>query len=72
MAEAKICDICKKPIKAKQSLLFNSSIYSQYFVKIKRLEEGFSLAGAFRKSEVLDVCPECMEKFIEFAREKVE
>lgn len=72
MSEAKLCDICNKPIKEKQSLLFNSSIYSQYIVKIKRIEEGFSLAGGFRKSEVFDVCPDCMKKFVEFVREKVE
>lgn len=71
MSEAKLCDICNKPIKAKQSLLFNSSIYSQYIVKIKRIEEGFSLAGVFRKSENLDVCPECMKKFVEYARKGV-
>lgn len=70
MSEAKLCDICNKPIKAKQSLLFNSNIYSQYIVKIKRIEEGFSLAGHFRKSENLDVCPECMKKFVEYARKE--
>ena len=70
MSEARLCDICNKPIKLQQSLLFNSRIYSQYIVKIKRIEEGFSLAGAFRKSENLDVCPECMKKFVEYARKE--
>lgn len=70
MSETTLCDICKKPIKAQQSILFNSSLYSQYTVKIKRIEEGFSLAGAFRKSETLDVCPNCMKKFVEYARKE--
>lgn len=70
MSEAALCDICKQPIKAHTSALFNHRLYSQYIVKIKRIEEGFSLAGSFRKSEVLDVCPKCMEKFVEYARKE--
>lgn len=70
MSETILCDICKKPIKVQQSILFNSGLYSQYVVKIERIEEGFSLARAFRKSETLDVCPNCMKKFIEFARKE--
>ena len=70
MSEATLCDICKKPIKTHQSKVFNRRLYSQYIVKIKRIEEGFSLAGFFHKSEVLDVCPRCMEKFVEFARKE--
>lgn len=70
MSETTLCDICKKPIKAHTSVLFKHSIYSQYIVKIKRIEEGFSLAGFFRKSETLDVCPECMKKFAEHVRKE--
>ena len=70
MSEARLCDICNKPIKTHHSLLLNSRVYSQYIVKIKRIEETFSLAGAIRKSENLDVCPECMKKFVEYARKE--
>ena len=70
MSEAKLCDICGKPIKVQQSILFNSGLYEQYKVTIKRIEEGFSLAGSFRKKEYLDVCPSCMDKFVEFANQE--
>jgi hypothetical protein len=68
MSDTKLCDICKKPIVEHKSVLFSHGLYSQYIVKIKRLEEGWSLAGYFRKTQVLDVCPKCMDKFVEFAR----
>lgn len=70
MSEAKLCDICEKPITAKQSILFNSGLYEQYKVKIQYMKEGFSMAGYFSKKECLDVCPTCMNKFVKFAKEE--
>lgn len=70
MSNATLCDICKKPIMAQQDILFGHSLYSQYIVKIKSIEEGSSLAGCFRKKQILDVCPRCMDKFVEFARKE--
>lgn len=63
-----ICDICKKPIKSQKSLTGGTKL--QYSVKIKRIEEGFSMVGWFKNTRNLDVCPDCMEKFVEFAKEK--
>ena len=68
MSNAKLCDICGKPIVEKQSIIFNHGFYNQYKVKIKKIEEGWSLAGSFKKSEYLDVCPSCMDKFVEFVK----
>lgn len=63
-----ICDICKKPIKSHKSL--TGGIKFQYRVKIKSVEEGFSMAGYFKKTRNLDICPDCMSKFTEFVKEK--
>lgn len=63
-----VCDICNKPILASRSL--TGGIKLQYIVKIKSVEEGFSMAGYFKKTRNLDICPECMSKFTEFVREK--
>ena len=63
-----ICDICKKPIKSQKSLTGGTKL--QYSVKIKSIEEGFSMAGWFKKTRNLDMCPDCMNKFVEFAKEK--
>lgn len=62
-----ICDICKKPIKSQKSLTGSGKL--QYRVKIKSIEEGFSMAGWFRNTRNLDVCPDCMNKFAEFVKE---
>lgn len=66
-----LCDICKKPIKKRKCVLL-SERFSQYTVKIIRIEEGASLAGTFRKKQILDVCPKCMDKFVEFVSEQAE
>lgn len=66
---ADICDICKKPITGKKSL--TGGIKTQYKVKIYQIEEGFSLAGSFKNRQILDICPSCMKKFIEFANSEV-
>ena len=70
MSEAKLCDICEKPITARQSILFNSGLYEQYKVKVHYIKEGWSMAGYFSKKETLDVCPTCMNKFVKFAKEE--
>lgn len=68
MSKAILCDICEKPIITEQSLLFNHHLYRQYKVKIKSIEMGESFAGFFKKSQCLDVCPICMNKFVEFVK----
>ena len=70
MSEAKLCDICNKPITVKQSISFNSGLYEQYKVKIQYMREGFSMAGYFSKKECLDVCPNCMNEFVKFAKKE--
>lgn len=62
-----ICDICKKPIKKQLSL--SGGLKHQYIVKIKSIEEGFTMAGWFKKTRNLDVCPDCMNKFTKFVEE---
>ena len=66
MGKAMMCDVCNKPISAKQSL--THGLYEQYKVKIKYIEEGWSFAGSFRNTKNLDVCPSCMNKFVDFVR----
>ena len=63
-----VCDICNKPIKNQKSLTGGTKL--QYRVKIKSIEEGFTALGYFKKTRNLDVCPDCMNKFVEFAKEK--
>ena len=63
-----VCDICNKPICASRSL--TGAYKLQYRVKIKSVEEGFSMAGYFKRTRNLDICPDCMSKFKEFVREK--
>ena len=70
MSKANLCDICEKPIPAEQSILFNTWSYKQYKVKIQYIKEENSNAGYFRKKECLDVCPTCMNKFVEFANKE--
>ena len=72
MSNANLCDICKKAIVTQAGIFNNHGLYSQYLVKVKKIEEGFSLAGAFRKTQTLDVCPSCMNKFVEFATKEAE
>lgn len=62
-----ICDICNKPIQARKSL--TGGLKLQYRVKIKSIEEGFTALGYFKKTRNLDICPDCMNKFAEFAKE---
>lgn len=62
-----VCDICNKPIKSQKSL--TGGVRLQYRVKIKSVEEGFSMAGYFQKTRNLDMCPDCMNKFVKFAKE---
>ena len=64
---ADVCDICNKPIKSQKSLTGGTRL--QYIVKIKSIEEVFSMAGYFKRTRNLDICPECMNKFVEFAKE---
>lgn len=62
-----VCDICNEPIWASRSLTGGYKL--QYRVKIKSIEEGFSMAGYFKRTRNLDMCPDCMNKFVEFAKE---
>ena len=63
-----VCDICNEPICAKDFLA--TSLYEQYQVKIKHIEEGWSFTGFFRNTNNLDICPSCMKKFVEFVRKE--
>lgn len=67
---ADICDICKQPMLGEKSL--TGRLHTQYRVKIQHIEEGFSMAGYFKNRRILDVCPSCMKKFIEFANSEVQ
>ena len=69
MSKEVLCDICNKPIKARHGI-FGSTTFSKYVVKIKRIEKYFNLHGGFNNSEILDICPECMDKFVEFAKKE--
>ena len=70
MGKVMMCDVCNKPISVNQSL--THGLYEQYKVKIKYIEEGWSFAGSLRKTENIDVCPSCMNKFVEFVRKNSE
>ena len=65
---ADLCDICGKPIESKSSFL-TGNIKEQYIVKIREIQQGYSLRGYFKSTRKLDVCPDCMNKFMEFAKE---
>lgn len=63
-----ICDICNKRIE--ESIGLTTDYYEQYKVKIKHVENMWSLAGFDRNIRKLDVCPDCMGKFVEFVRKE--
>ena len=66
--QAELCDFCMKPMEYQRSLTGGTKL--QYIVRIKQYEEGHTLAGYFRKTRTLDMCPECMNKFKEFVKKE--
>ena len=63
-----LCDICKNPIEGRKSLTGGMKL--KYRVKIKSIEEGFSLMGYFKEVQNLEMCPQCMNSFVRFVEEK--
>ena len=62
MSKERVCDVCNDVIEATKSLTGHG--YEQYKVSIKHIEEGFTLAGYFKRKERLDVCPWCMKRLV--------
>ena len=64
----RICDICKTPVNNG----FLSSYNLRYEVKIKKIEVTHSISCSFKDKQRLDVCPNCMKKFVEFVNSEVQ
>ena len=51
---------------------FLSSYNLRYEVKIKKIEVTNSISATFKDKQRLDVCPNCMKKFVEFVNSEVQ
>ena len=60
----RICDLCKKPIE--YSRIMNNLCVKGYHVVIKKHILERIVGGFITRNEKLDICPECMDKMVNY------
>ena len=68
MSKERVCDVCNEPIRISRGI--TTGLYEQYKVTIKYIEEGYSFMGCFKKTEQLDICPDCMGRFADWLKKE--